>query len=69
MLNATALWKPIEAWAERHWALLGAFGHALAFAVLFGGVALAALTSGFTDTADPRSSVRWQFCSSDFVLG
>jgi hypothetical protein len=51
-MNATALWKSIEAWAERHRALLGAFGHALAFAVLFGGVALAALTSGFTDTAE-----------------
>ena len=51
MLNAIALRKSIEAWAKRHWALLGAFGHALAFAVLFGGVALAAYTSGFAGTA------------------
>lgn len=51
-MSATALWKPIEAWAERNRSLLGAFGHALAFAVLFGGVALAAHTSGFTDTAE-----------------
>ena len=51
MLNATPLRKSIEAWAKRHWALLGAFGHALAFAVLFGGVGLAAYTSGFAGTA------------------
>ena len=51
MLNATALRTSIEAWAERHSALLGACGHALAFAVLFGGVALAAYTSGFAGTA------------------
>jgi hypothetical protein len=41
-----AAWKPIDAWAARQWPLLGAFGHALAFAVLFGGVALAARASG-----------------------
>lgn len=51
MLNATALRTSFKTWATRHWALLGAFGHALAFAVLFGGVALAAYTSGFAGTA------------------
>ena len=34
-----------RAWAAPHRPLLGAFGHALAFALLFGGVALAATTS------------------------
>ena len=51
MPNATALRTSIGTWAKRHWALLGAFGHALAFAALFGGVALAAYTSGFAGTA------------------
>src|SRR5882724_8032209 len=50
MPDATAMWKPIEEWAGRHRLLLGAFGHVLAFAVLFGGVALAAYTSDFADT-------------------
>jgi hypothetical protein len=52
MPNATTMWKPIEAWATRHRLLLGAFGHVLAFAVLFGGVALAATTSDFAGTAE-----------------
>jgi hypothetical protein len=46
-MNPTALWKLVEAWAGRHWPLLSALGYALAFAVLFGGVALAAYTAGF----------------------
>lgn len=42
--------KPLEAWANRHWPALNAAGHALAFAVMFGGVALAAYHSGLTRT-------------------
>jgi hypothetical protein len=43
-------WKPIEAWAQRHRFVLSAAGYALALAVMFGGVALAAYHSGFTQT-------------------
>ena len=43
-------WKPIEAWASQHWPVLTAAGYALVFAVVFGGVALAAYHSGFTAT-------------------
>jgi hypothetical protein len=35
------------AWRERHWAELRVVGYLLAFAILFGGVALAAYNSGF----------------------
>src|ERR1700733_3441916 len=41
--------KPIEIWASRYVPLLGSFGAALSFAVLFGGTALAAYSSDFTD--------------------
>jgi hypothetical protein len=50
MPNASALWKPISAWAARRWPLLGAFGHVLAFATLFGGTALAAYHADFAGT-------------------
>ena len=43
-------WKPFEAWTSQHWPMLSAAGYALAFAVVFGGVALAAYHSGFTET-------------------
>ena len=41
--------EPIDTWASRHASLLGAFGAALSFAALFGGTALAAYSSDFTD--------------------
>jgi hypothetical protein len=47
MPNLANLWKPTTAWAERHQPLLGALGHVLAFAVLFGGTALAAYQANF----------------------
>ena len=46
-MNPTAFWKSVETWAGRRWPLLSALGYALAFAILFGGVALAAYTSDF----------------------
>ena len=46
-----AAWGSIEAWAGRNWPVLAAFGHVLAFTILFGGVALAAYVSGFADGA------------------
>lgn len=53
-MNPTALWKSVETWAGRHWPLLGAIGHALAFTALSGGVALAAYT---TDVAGSLMSL------------
>ena len=41
-MSPTVLWRSVEAWADRNWALLSALGIAASFAVLFGGVALAA---------------------------
>ena len=46
-MSPTVLWKSLEAWAGRNWPLLSALGYALAFAVMVGGVALAAYTSDF----------------------
>jgi hypothetical protein len=42
--------KPLAAWANRHRPALSAAGYALAFAVVFGGVALAAYHAGFSKT-------------------
>ena len=42
--------ETIEAWTSQHWPAFSAAGYALAFAVVFGGVALAAYHSGFTAT-------------------
>lgn len=47
MLSPTAFWKSLQGWAERNWPLLSALGYALAFAVMLGGIALAAYTAGF----------------------
>src|SRR2546421_4232271 len=41
----------LEAWANRHWSALSVLGYLLAFAVTFGGVALAAYHSGFSATS------------------
>ena len=46
VMTLTPMPEP-EAWDARNRPLIGAFGHALAFAVLSGGVALAAYTSNF----------------------
>ena len=48
MPSPNAVVRLVKDWASRHWPLLSALGYALAFAVTFGGVALAAYTSGFT---------------------
>ena len=47
MLSPTAFWKSLQGWAERNWPLLSGLGYALAFAVMLGGIALAAYTAGF----------------------
>ena len=41
-MSPTAFWKSVETWADRNRPLLSALGIAASFAVLFGGVALAA---------------------------
>ena len=48
-MNPTAFWKSVESWADRNRPLLSALGIAASFAVLFGGVALAAYD--FADAA------------------
>src|SRR5262245_20522156 len=48
MLSPTAVWKSWQNWAERNWPLLSALGYALAFAVMLGGVALAAYMADFS---------------------
>jgi hypothetical protein len=52
-MSPTASWKSVERWADRNWSLLSALGVAVSFAVLFGGVALAA----YTDFADGLTSL------------
>src|SRR3954452_13657125 len=49
-MRATDLSKPIEAWTNRHWSILRVLGYVLAFAVIFGGTALAAYHSDSTIT-------------------
>ena len=44
-------WKRLGAWANRHWPVLGALGDAFSFVVLFGGVTLAVLESGWAHAA------------------
>ena len=51
MPSPTAYWKSLQGWAGRHWPLLGALGTALAFAVMAGGVALAAYSADFAGPA------------------
>ena len=46
MPSPSAVVRSVKDWTNRHWPLLSALGYALAFAVTFGGVALAAYTSG-----------------------
>jgi hypothetical protein len=41
-MNPPAFWKSVETWADRNGPLLSALGTAASYAVLFGGVALAA---------------------------
>jgi uncharacterized membrane protein YuzA (DUF378 family) len=62
MRGVTELPQPIEAWATRHWPVLSAFGHALSFAVLFGGTALVAYDS---DVADATAAL---LCGAAAIL-
>ena len=41
-MNPPAFWKSVETWADRNRLLLSALGIAASYAVLFGGIALAA---------------------------
>jgi hypothetical protein len=54
MFNPSAFWKSLQAAAERNWPQLSAVGCGLAFAIMSGGVALAAYTA---DVADPVMSL------------
>jgi hypothetical protein len=51
MLSPNAYWKSLQSRAERNWPLLSALGYAFAFAVMAGGVALAAYNADFAGPA------------------
>jgi hypothetical protein len=47
MPSPIAYLKSLQGWTEHNWPLLGAVGYAFAFAIMLGGLALAAYTANF----------------------